>query len=183
LADGYPGPSRLSGSAIHGGKPTGIAKGTTPLSSNPNQEAVQASLAYGLATAVKPHSHSSINKKYKQKNPNKKKKKKKKSLFSRSKMEESKMKRDSGNKPENSDTETDEETLRDLDKKKISKTFVEIAAELIQQQGHIPMQQQGYTPADLEMPALNKDPDLPPLPMNKDQYPPGIGNSCHGNCT
>jgi hypothetical protein len=45
---------------------------------------------------------------------------------------------------------------------------VEIVTELLQKKGHIPMQQQGYTYADLEMPALKDDPDLPPLSMNKD---------------
>jgi hypothetical protein len=84
------------------------------------------------------------------------------------------MNRDSGKKPENSDMETDEKTLRDLDKKKSSKKFGELAAELMQQQGHIPMQQQGYASADLEIPILNEDPDLPPLPTNKDQPPLGL---------
>jgi hypothetical protein len=98
-------------------------------------------------------------------------------------MEESKMNRDSGKKPENSDTETDEENLRDLDKKKSSKSLLEIATDLLQKQGHIPMPQQGYTHADSEMPALNEYlPDLPPLPTNRDP-PPGSGNSCHGTCT
>jgi hypothetical protein len=71
-------------------------------------------------------------------------------------MEESKKNRDSGKKPENSDTETDEETLHDLDQKKSSP------------------KQQGYTDADLEMPApVNEDlPDFPPLPTNRDQLPP-----------
>jgi hypothetical protein len=91
------------------------------------------------------------------------------------------MNRDSGKKPENSDTETDEETLRDLDKKNSCKIFGEITEGMTQQLGYIPMQQA----ADLEMPALNEDlPDLPPLPTNKDQPPPhGIRNSCHGTCT
>jgi hypothetical protein len=44
-------------------------------------------------------------------------KKKKKRFFSRAEMEDSKMNRDSGKQPENSDAETDEETLRDFDKK------------------------------------------------------------------
>jgi hypothetical protein len=48
--------------------------------------------------------------------------------FNRTQMGESKRKRDSQNKPENSDTETDEETLRDLDKKQRAKNDEEIAA-------------------------------------------------------
>jgi hypothetical protein len=92
LEHGDLGPIILSqGSARHGGKPTGVAKGTSPLSSKPNQEAFQASLASGLSTAVKPRSNSSTNKKDKQKTPKKKKtkkKKKKKRLFSRAEMEE-----------------------------------------------------------------------------------------------
>jgi hypothetical protein len=87
-------------------------------------------------------------------------------------MEELKMNRNSGKKPENSDTETDEDTLCDLDKKKSSKKLGDIAAKMMQGQGHIPMQQQGYAPADLEIPALNEDPYFPPLPMNKNQHPP-----------
>jgi hypothetical protein len=116
-ADDDPGPSRSAqGSARHGGKPTGVARGTTPLSSKPNQEAVQASLAYVIARPVKPYSNSPTDKKDKQKKP--KKKKKKKRLFSRAEIEELKLNRDSGKKPDNSDTETEEETLRDLNKKK-----------------------------------------------------------------
>jgi hypothetical protein len=59
-----------------------------------------------------------------------------------------------------------------LDNKKSFKTIEEILAEIMQQQGYIPMQQQGYAPADLEMPAHNDDPELPPLPTNKDHPPP-----------
>jgi hypothetical protein len=62
--------------------------------------------------------------------------------------------------------------------KKSCKRFGEIAEEIMQQKVYIPMQQQGYDPADLEMPALNEDlpdpPDLPTLPTNKGQLPPGI---------
>jgi hypothetical protein len=55
---------------------------------------------------------------------------------------------------------------------------------MMHQQVYIPMKQQGYAPADLEMPVLNEDPELPPLHMNKGRPPPpGIGNSCHVNCT
>jgi hypothetical protein len=80
---------------------------------------------------------------------------------------------DSGKKPENFDTETDKEIFRYLDKKKSFKKFGEIAEELIQQQGRISIQQQGYAPADLEMPALNEDHlYLPPHPTNKDHPPP-----------
>jgi hypothetical protein len=74
LADGDPGPSRSAqGSARHGGgdlaigfargKPTGVTRGTTPLSSQPNQEAVQASFASVIYRPVKPHSNYSTNKK------------------------------------------------------------------------------------------------------------------------
>jgi hypothetical protein len=76
LADDYPGPSQSSqGSARYGGKLTGVARGTTPISSKPNQEAVRASLASVIATPIKLHSNSSTNKKDKPKKPKKKKKK------------------------------------------------------------------------------------------------------------
>jgi hypothetical protein len=79
--DGDPGPIWLSqGSVRHGGKPTGVARGTTPLSSKPDQEVVHASLASGVVTAVKPRSNSSTNKNDKQE---KSKQEKKKRLFSR----------------------------------------------------------------------------------------------------
>jgi hypothetical protein len=99
LADDDLGPiSRSSqGSAIQEGDDVAIGVGrgepnqgavnvfrcTTPLSSKPNQEAVQASLAYDLSRAFKPPSKSSTNKKEK-----KNKTKKKKRLFSRREMEE-----------------------------------------------------------------------------------------------
>jgi histone H3/H4 len=158
------GPSQSAqGSARHGGgdvaigfargKPTGVTRGTTPLSSKPNQEAVRASIASVIVRPLKPHSNSSSNKKDKQKKP-----KKKKRLFSTREMDEPKMNRDSWNKTDHYDMETDEETLFDLDKTKSSKIFEEIASEMMQQKGYIHLQQQDYAPADLEIPVLNDDP-------------------------
>jgi hypothetical protein len=50
---------------------------------------------------------------------------------------------------------------------------------MMQQQGYIIMQQQGYTLPDfLEMLSLDNDPELPPLPPNNDPPPRGIVNSC-----
>jgi hypothetical protein len=81
LADGDLGPRSRStqGSTRQGGgdvaisfargKPnqgaTGVARGTTPLSSKPNQEAVQSSIAYVLSKAVNTHSNYSTNKRIK----------------------------------------------------------------------------------------------------------------------
>jgi hypothetical protein len=48
-----------------------------------------------------------------------------------------------------------------LDKKQISKKDAEIVAEM--------MQKQGFTVPGLEMPSLNNDSELPPLPPNKYQ--------------
>jgi hypothetical protein len=71
VVDGDPGPRSRSaqGSVRQGGgdvaigfargKPnqgaTDVTRGTTSLSSKPNQEAVQASIAYVIVRAVKPH--------------------------------------------------------------------------------------------------------------------------------
>jgi hypothetical protein len=84
-------------------------------------------------------------------------------------MEESKKKRDRKIKTDNSETETGEEAFQDFDKKQRVNTYAEIVAEM--------MRQQGYTPPDLEMPSLNDDPELPPLPLNNPQFPPWIGYS------
>jgi hypothetical protein len=46
----------------------------------------------------------------------------------------------------------------DKNNKQRATTEAEIVAEMMQQQGYIPMQQEGYAPADLEIPALNDDP-------------------------
>jgi hypothetical protein len=70
LVYGDLGPSQSTqGSARHGGKPTVVAKGTTPLSSKPNQEAFQASVAPVIVRPVKPHSMFPLTKRINKRRP------------------------------------------------------------------------------------------------------------------